>query len=71
MAGLCLIAALVLWVLARNDAAFVLASLGVVAWFLNVRRQIEVENGAGGERPTDEAEGSVGDDAEVNFDDVK
>lgn len=40
-AGLCLCAAAVFWWSAQADAAFVAAALGVVAWFLNQRRQFK------------------------------
>lgn len=35
-----LVAAAALWLLDHADAAFVVAALGVVAWFLNVRAQL-------------------------------
>ncbi|MGH9941815.1 MAG: hypothetical protein ACRD9R_05565 [Pyrinomonadaceae bacterium] len=40
VAGLCLIAAAVLLWLWRLDAVFVVATLGALAWFLDVRNQL-------------------------------
>jgi len=40
VAGACLIAAAALLVVARMDAAFVAATLGVVAWFWNERNRL-------------------------------
>ena len=40
VAGLCLIAAAAFWWRGQMDAAFVAATLGVVAWFLEERRQV-------------------------------
>ena len=39
-ACVCLLAAAVLWLSDNADAAFVIAALGVLAWFLNVRVQL-------------------------------
>jgi 4-hydroxybenzoate polyprenyltransferase len=39
-AVLCLVAAAVCWFLSYPSAAFVLAALGIVAWFLNVRAKL-------------------------------
>lgn len=44
IAALCLLAALILLWLAGAEAAFVAASLGVVAWFLNLRVQLDERN---------------------------
>lgn len=41
---LCLVVALVLLWLAQLEAAFVAGTLGVVAWFLNFRGQLESKN---------------------------
>lgn len=46
-ACLCLLAAAALWLLDRADAAFVVAALGVISWFLNVRVQLRHQNGRG------------------------
>jgi len=43
-ACLCLIAAAVLYLRGRTDAAFVTAALGILAWFLNVRGQLRRKN---------------------------
>lgn len=43
----CLLAAAALWLLDRADAAFVVAALGVVAWFLNVRVRLRRKNSHG------------------------
>ncbi len=40
VAGLCLAAAAAFWWRGLADAAFVVAALGVVAWFFNVRAQL-------------------------------
>jgi hypothetical protein len=39
VAGLCLIIAVALLAQGRIDGAFVVATLGIVAWFLNLRAQ--------------------------------
>ena len=40
VAGACVVAAALLWPLAGIDAAFVAATLGVVAWFLDQRARL-------------------------------
>lgn len=40
VAGLCLVAAVAFWWRSLLDATFVAATLGVVAWFLNLRAQL-------------------------------
>lgn len=40
LAGCCIAAAAVLMVLGHFDAAFVVAVVGMVAWFLNYRAQV-------------------------------
>lgn len=40
-AGICLVCAVVFLVRENMSAAFVAATLGVVAWFLNVRNQLK------------------------------
>ncbi len=40
VAGLCFLAAVACWWRGFIDATFVVAALGVVAWFLNVRAQL-------------------------------
>lgn len=40
VAGLCLLAAATLLLLGRMDAAFVVATIGVVAWFWNERNRL-------------------------------
>lgn len=39
--GVCVVAAAVLLARGNLDAAFVVATLGVVAWFLNFRRRMK------------------------------
>ncbi|HVF55982.1 MAG TPA: hypothetical protein VM934_07505 [Pyrinomonadaceae bacterium] len=46
--AVCLIGAVILWLQGQPRATFVVAVLGVVAWFLNVRSQLP--------RPPDETE---------------
>ena len=46
-ACVCLFAAAALWLLGHADAAFVVAALGVVSWFLNVRGQLRHKNSHG------------------------
>lgn len=63
VAGLCLVAAAALWVLVGVDAAFVVATLGVLAWFWDqrnrvVRRSIE----SGGRRGADDDEDEEAED---------
>lgn len=41
VAGICIVAALVLLARQRLDAAFVVGTLGVVAWFLGYRVQMK------------------------------
>jgi len=41
VAGVCLVAAAALWVFVGVDAAFVVATFGVVAWFWDQRNRIE------------------------------
>lgn len=41
VAGICIVAALVLLARQRHDAAFVIGTLGVVAWFLSYRVQMK------------------------------
>lgn len=48
VAGVCLVLAAALWLLVGVEAAFVVATLGVVAWFWDQRNRIErhgIENG--------------------------
>lgn len=40
VAGACLLAAAALLLMSRMDAAFVVATLGVVAWFWNERNRL-------------------------------
>ncbi len=40
LAGLCLIAAAVLWWTNHADGAFVAATLGVLAWFIDLRNRL-------------------------------
>ena len=55
VAVLCLVvSALFLW-RSRLDAAFVMASLGVVAWFLNLRNQFQrTQSGTGNTSPAED-----------------
>ena len=43
-AALCLLAAFISLLLGWPSAAFVVATLGVVAWFLNLRGQLQQKN---------------------------
>lgn len=71
VAGVCLVAAAALWLLVGVEAAFVVATLGVVAWFWDQRNRIErrgIENGwlpgaddEGGEDFADKVEDEIGD----------
>ena len=40
VAGICIVVAVFMVIRGRLDAAFVIAALGVVAWFLNYRAQM-------------------------------
>ena len=49
VAALCLLAAVAFMFYEQTDAAFVVAALGVVAWFINVRngfRHGDIEDGS-------------------------
>ncbi len=41
LSGVCIVAAAVLLFLGQMDAAFVVAVLGMMAWFLNYRAQLK------------------------------
>ena len=41
IAYVCIVAAALLALLGKRDAAFVIAALGVVSWFLNYRLQVK------------------------------
>ncbi len=56
VAGLCLLVALLLWAFERTDAAFVLSALGLISWFLNVRRKLESEYPAIDRTPDEDEE---------------
>ena len=43
LAGVCIIVAAILLAIGKLDAAFVVAALGIVAWFLNYRVQLKAE----------------------------
>ena len=43
-AGVCALAALGLWGFVGADAAFVVAALGVIAWFLGLRNRLRAAN---------------------------
>lgn len=54
-AGVCLVAAAALWVFVGVDAAFVVATFGVLAWFWDQRNRIERRSiESGGRREADE-----------------
>jgi hypothetical protein len=42
IAGCCIVGAAILIILGHFDGAFVVAVLGMVAWFLNYRAQVKV-----------------------------
>lgn len=41
IAGCCIVGAAVLMILGQFDGAFVVAVVGIIAWFLNYRAQIQ------------------------------
>ena len=55
-AGVCLFVATVVLLLGRMDAAFVVATLGVVAWFWNERNRLRPRGIEAGESFEDEDE---------------
>lgn len=55
-AGACLFVAAAFLLLGRMDAAFVVATLGVVAWFWNERNRLSPQGIEAGERFQDEDE---------------
>jgi hypothetical protein len=55
-AGVCLFVAAVVLLLGRMDAAFVVATLGVVAWFWNERNRLRPHGIEAGESFKDEDE---------------
>ena len=55
VAGVCLVAAAALWLLVGVDAAFVVATFGVLAWFWDQRNRIERRSiESGGRREADD-----------------
>jgi len=56
VAGLCLILAAVFLLAQRMDAAFVVATLGVVAWFWNERNRLRPRGIEADEKSRDEEE---------------
>lgn len=59
VAGVCLVAAAALWLFVGVDAAFVVATFGVLAWFWDQRNRIErrsIESGGGRREADDEDE---------------
>jgi len=57
VAGMCLIVAAALLLFGRMDAAFVVATLGVLAWFWNERNRLRPHGIETDERFRDEDEG--------------
>lgn len=57
VAGICLLVAAALLLFRRMDAAFVVATLGVVAWFWNERNRLRPRGIEADERFRDEDEG--------------
>jgi hypothetical protein len=55
-AGVCLFVAAVVLLLGRMDAAFVVATLGVVAWFWNERNRLRPHGIEAGDEFADEDE---------------
>ncbi len=45
IASVCMLAAIVFFIRLNFEAAFVVAALGAVAWFLNYRRQVRTRLG--------------------------
>lgn len=41
IAGICIVGAAALMILGHFDAAFVIAAVGMIAWFLNYRVQVK------------------------------
>lgn len=62
VAGVCLVAAAALWLLVGVDAAFVVATFGVLAWFWDQRNRIELKSIESGGRREAEDEDYVDDD---------
>ena len=56
LAGCCIAAAAVLMVLGQFDGAFVVAVLGMVAWFLNYRAQVTKDLAANDATTEEESE---------------
>jgi hypothetical protein len=70
VAGACLVAAIVLWLVRGADAAFVAATLGVVAWFWDQRNRLRsqiIEPDDAADDPREEIEE---DDVDDEFDDM-
>jgi membrane protein implicated in regulation of membrane protease activity len=61
IAAVCMLAAIVLVIRLNFEAAFVVAALGVVAWFLNYRQQVRTRLG-GLEHEDESFEGRVVDE---------
>ena len=60
---LCLVAAAILFFWRESvDAAFVVATLGVVAWFIGYRQKIKQESGAQDATKTDEDDSQENDE---------
>ncbi|MCA1616658.1 MAG: hypothetical protein LC800_21725 [Acidobacteria bacterium] len=78
-AGVCLVAAAALWVFVGVDAAFVVATLGVLAWFWDHRNRVVRRSIGSGGRPgaDDDEDEEVEDEfededgGEINNDDEK
>lgn len=64
VSGLCLIVAAVLLWRANVDWAFVVATLGVVAWFLNLRDRLRKTIITAGDQPPDTDNSDAGDQDE-------
>ena len=55
VAGLCLIVSAVFLWRSRMDAAFVMVTFGVLAWFLNLRNQFQrTQSGTGNTSPAED-----------------
>lgn len=63
-AGVCLLVAAVVLLLGRMDAAFVVATLGVVAWFWNERNRLRPKGIEAEDRFEDEDEAIENEDEE-------
>lgn len=67
--GVCIVAAAVFLLLGNLNAAFVTAVLGLVAWFLNYRAQVQDSLAAEAEDELDDQDGQNGMDNSDDYQD--